>query len=358
MKNNIAIIFGITGQIGSYLLDKLLSEDFYIYGVARRTSSPNLHRIKHNLNNENFELLSGDITDPHSLIHIFNKVYLNAENNSPIYIFNMAAQSFVSASFEQPSLTWDITAKGVLNILETIRKFGDFERIKFLQMSSSEMFGSIVDHDNYQRFKIPFKPNSPYGIAKLAAHHFVDVYRRSYGINASCAVVFNNESPRRGEEFVTRKITKWIGEFIANGRTCNHKLMLGNLDVYRDWSHSKDIVNGLYLIMREKILSDYIIASGNSYTIRDFLKEAFNCIGIKNYEDYIEIDRSLYRPCEVPFLRGDASEIKRKLGWNSKLSFSELIKEMVTEDIKLAKQNNYLKNWDNKNVVVEELMEK
>src|SRR3990167_8351175 len=214
-----AIVFGITGQIGSYLLDKLLEQDFYVCGVARRVSFNNTQRIEHHLNNKNFNLVGGDVTDFFSIINIFNSLKQKFSSDSSFLIFNMAAQSFVFQSFNQPLLTFDVTCKGVLNILEGIRATMNIDRVKFIQMSSSEMFGSNVNSGGSQCETTPFKPNSPYGIAKLAAHCLVDVYKRSYGINGGCVIAFNNESPRRGEEFVTRKITKWIGEFVANNRT-------------------------------------------------------------------------------------------------------------------------------------------
>lgn len=363
----INLIYGVTGQTGSYLAEQLISNGQKVIGVVRRTSSSNVDRIKHI---DGLELVEGDITDSFSVNSIIKEV-------GPDRIYNMAAQSHVGTSFKQPAYTFQVTAGGCLNILEGIRTIKP--DIRMLQASSSEMFGrnySIKHNENilvenhlmrdfngnpmmvyaeekYQDENTPFAPQSPYAIAKLAAHHLVDNYRRSYGLFAACSICFNHESPRRGPEFVTRKITKWIGELYRHypdvtkhrfgygdfiGSTDYYgqipKLRLGNINVSRDWGHARDYARAMEMVLNHDRPDDYVICTEKTYTVNDFLKYAFAEIGIDNYMDYVVIDPQFFRPSDVEYLKGDCSKIKREIGWGPKVSFEELVKEMVWADVR------------------------
>ena len=361
-----AIIFGVTGQDGSYLAELLLKKNYRVIGVSRRSSTDNTERLTEVINNSNFTFQEGDITDAFCVGNFIMEY-------RPNEVYNLAAQSHVGTSFTQASLTWDITAKGCLNILEAIIAIDN--SIKFYQASSSEMFGSNFTHDGddkYQDEFTKFSPNSPYAVAKLAAHNLVRVYRESYNLHGSCGILFNHESERRGEKFVTRKITKWIGEFtnwekesaIDFSSTNNRftfddtyenigipqermfldamrnpsfpKLRLGNLDAYRDWGHAEDYVYAMWLMLQQDVPDDYVISTGEAYSIRNFLEEAFKCIDIVDYENYLVIDPKFFRPCEVPYLKGSYCKAKDKLGWKPNISFSQLVQRMVENDI----QNN------------------
>ena len=356
-----ALIFGITGQDGSYLAELLLNWGYEVTGVTRRVSVSTLSRIEHILPQLN--IVEGDVTDGFNVSKIIEEV-------KPDEIYNLAAQSHVGTSFKQPSLTWDITAGGCLNILEAIRYSPRKDDIRFYQASSSEMFGknystdvnkkSLVgyivgngsDQKKYQDESTEFMPQSPYAIAKLAAHHLVRNYRDSYGIHGSCGILFNHESERRGEHFVTRKITKWIGEFV-NWRgdsnvvcRCDNvikqgeefpKLRLGNLDAKRDWGHAQDYVYAMWLMLQQEDPDDYVIATGETYTVRDFLDAAFSYVGIDNWEDYVVIDPKFYRPAEVDYLLGIPAKAEEELGWNRKISFQQLAERMVHHDVEEAR---------------------
>ena len=358
-----AIIFGVTGQDGSYLAELLLEKDYSVVGVARRSSTDNTERLPHLLGNKNFLFKEGDITDAFCVSNFITEY-------RPQEIYNLAAQSHVGTSFKQASLTWDITAKGCLNILEAIIAIDS--NIKLYQASSSEMFGSNLNENRGEKFQdesTPFKPNSPYAVAKLAAHNLVRVYRESYGLHGSCGILFNHESERRGEKFVTRKITKWIGEFVnwekghaidvplrgdrftvseayedigipqermfldAMKHPCFPKLRLGNLDAHRDWGHAEDYVYAMWLMLQQDIPDDYVISTGEAYSIRNFLEEAFQCIDITDHENYVIVDPKFFRPCEVPYLKGSYCKAKDKLGWAPNISFSQLVQRMVENDI-------------------------
>lgn len=356
-----ALIFGITGQDGSYLAELLLTWGYEVTGVTRRVSVSTLSRIEHILPQLN--IVEGDVTDGFNVSKIIEEV-------KPDEVYNLAAQSHVGTSFKQPSLTWDITAGGCLNILEAIRYSPRKDDIRFYQASSSEMFGknystdvnkkSLVgyivgngsDQKKYQDESTEFMPQSPYAIAKLAAHHLVRNYRDSYGIHGSCGILFNHESERRGEHFVTRKITKWIGEFV-NWRgdsnvvcRCDNvikqgeefpKLRLGNLDAKRDWGHAQDYVYAMWLMLQQEDPDDYVIATGETYTVRDFLDAAFSYVGIDNWEDYVVIDPKFYRPAEVDYLLGIPVKAEEELGWNRKISFQQLAERMVHHDVEEAR---------------------
>lgn len=336
-----ALITGVTGQAGSYLAELLLSNGYAVTGVVRRSSVPTTERIKHLLDNPKLKLVEGDVTDASSITHVLDKV-------GPDEIYNLAAQSHVATSFEQPGYTTNATYLGVLNILEAIRISGMRKYVRMYQASSSEMFGSCFTANlvlpkctvlQFQDESTPMLPNSPYAVAKLAAHNLCRVYRESYGINVSCGILFNHESPRRGEIFVTRKITKHAARFADarhNGIPCP-KLRLGNLDARRDWGHAEDYVLGMWLMLQQDEPDDYVLATGETHTVREFVVKAFACIGEDitdiNITDYVDIDDSLKRPCEVPFLRGDASKAMAILGWEPSYTFDRLVATMVNHDL-------------------------
>ena len=355
-----AIIFGITGQDGSYLAELLLSKGYEVTGVTRRVSVSTTSRIDHILPQLN--IVEGDITDGFCVSKIIEEV-------KPHEIYNLAAQSHVATSFEQPNLTTDITYAGVLNILEAIRYSPRKDEIKFYQASSSEMFGKNYDErtiaaphlgttptkQKYQDENTPFFPQSPYAVAKLSAHHLVRIYRDSYDIHGSSGILFNHESERRGEHFVTRKITKWIGEFIAWSRergaidvafdTDNiifdaesfPKLRLGNLDAKRDWGHAEDYVNAMWLMLQQLSGDDYVVATGETYTIRQFLDAAFARVGIGDWENYVVIDPKFFRPAEVDYLLGLPDKAENELGWERRVSFTDLANRMVDSDVEAAR---------------------
>jgi GDPmannose 4,6-dehydratase len=321
-----AIIFGVTGQDGSYLTELLLEKNYYVVGVARRVSTDNTSRILHLLDHPAFELQLGDITDTFSIYNILSEYSPVAE------VYNLAAQSHVGTSFEQPGLTWDVTGKGVLNLLEGVATVTP--EAKFYQASSSEMFGDSVTNlhgESFQNENTPFNPQSPYAIAKLAGHHAVRLYRESYGLHASCGILFNHESERRGDKFVTRKITKWIGDnYDSLGE---NKLDLGNLYAERDWGHARDYVYAMWLMLQQEESDDYVVCTGETHTVEEFLVEAFRCINIWDYKEYVGIDEDLIRPAEVDYLRGDCSKARDVLGWKPKISFEQLVEIMVEFDL-------------------------
>ena len=356
-----AIIFGVTGQDGSHLADLLLEKNYKVTGVTRRTSTDNTTRISHILNNENFRLASGDITDASSVLNILRE---HAEVDE---VYNLAAQSHVAVSFNQPGLTWDITGKGCLNILQGLV---DLQMLgaRFYQASSSEMFGSNYDErasegdyddrlpvEKYQNEETKFLPQSPYAIAKCAAHYMTRLYREGYGLHASAGILFNHEGPRRGETFVTRKITKWIGEFKKWARNTGAvspvfdedniyidpaekqnsfpKLRLGNLDAYRDWGYAGDYCEAMWMMLQQDCPDDYVICTGKTHTIKEFLDVAFKEIDINDWSNYVVQDPEFYRPAEVDYLRGDSSKANNKLGWTPRHSFEDLVKMMVKHDI-------------------------
>lgn len=344
-----ALIFGITGQDGSYLAELLLAKGYNVCGVARRVSVDTTQRISSILKNVN--IVEGDITDEFCVSSIIHDI-------KPDEIYNLAAQSHVGTSFKQPSLTWEITAGGCLNILESIRTLNLHDKVKFYQASSSEMFGRnySVDGDfKYQDENTPFQPQSPYAIAKLAAHYLVDNYRTSYGIFGCSGILFNHESERRGDQFVTRKITKWIGQFVKwcgcldklNNATFTDehivinghqfpKLRLGNLEARRDWGHAEDYVNAMWLMLQQEKPEDYVVSSYSTHSVADFLQQSFHHIGIQNWSDFIYQDESFKRPAEVDYLLGKCSKAQEKLGWKINITFEELVRRMVEYDINVA----------------------
>jgi GDPmannose 4,6-dehydratase len=327
--NKTALITGITGQDGSYLAELLLSKNYKVVGLYRRSSINSFSRIDSTmLSNPNLIMEEFDLTDPSDCSSI-------VERYQPDEVYNLAAQSHVATSFKQPTTTVEINTIGVLNLLEAIRS--RCTKSRFYQASTSEMFGSnyveSVDLGKYQNEETPFVPQSPYAIAKLASHHMVRVYRDAYKLYACSGILFNHESPRRGENFVTRKITKYIGG-VANKRIDGSvvKLKLGNLDATRDWGHAKDYVYGMYLMLQQDQPKDYVLATGESHTVKEFLELAFNSVDL-DYRDYVVVDPEFYRPCEVPFLRGDSTLARKELGWDNKVSFQQLVSEMVQNDV-------------------------
>ena len=325
-----AIIYGVTGQDGSYLSEFLLDKGYKVIGVTRRSSNSNVSRLPFSLNNKRFKLVQGDVTDSASIYRLLNKY-------QPHEVYNLAAQSHVGTSFEQPTTTWNITAQGCMNILEVIRSMT--KQPRFYQASSSEMFGDNFDYDGdgnvYQDEITAFNPQSPYAIAKAAAHQATGLYRDAYGLFACAGILFNHESERRGEEFLTRKVTKYVADLHISFLEGNDvpKLKLGNLDAERDWGYAPDYVEAMWEMLQVDRPEDYVICTGEAYSVKQFVKQAFQCINIYEYQDYIETDKKLLRPSEVPYLRGDCSKAKYDLGWEPKVTFEELVDKMVINDI-------------------------
>ncbi len=325
---NSILITGITGQCASYLAEIYLEKDFKVHGLLRRSSTNTCERIDHLLKNPNFELLEGNLCDGTGINRTIAEI-------QPTCCINTAAQSHVGTSFDEPVHTMQVNTIGVLNLLEAIRQNSSHTR--FLQMSTSEMFGDSLDYP--QNEKTVFEPKSAYGVSKLAAHHLVKIYREAYDLFACSSICFNMESPRRGELFVTRKITKYISQlhkasrYTNNGLKKTGKLSLGNLDAQRDWSYCKDTMEGLYLMLTQDKPDDFVFATGETHTIREFLDHAFRCININDWSNYVEIDPKFYRPADVNLLLGDASRAKRVLGWEPKVKFEELVRLMVEADL-------------------------
>lgn len=322
-----ALITGITGQDGSYLAELLLSKGYQVHGIIRRSSSFNTGRIMHiyqDIHEQDGRLILhyGDLSDASNLEKLIHQI-------EPDEIYNLGAQSHVRVSFDAPIYCVDSVAMGTLRLLEAIKNTGALEHIKFYQASSSEMYGKV--HAVPQDENTPFYPRSPYACAKVYAHHQVINYRESYNLHASNGILFNHESPRRGETFVTRKITRGIAR-ILSGK--DKKLYLGNLDAKRDWGYAKDYVEAMWLMLQQEKPDDYVIATGQTWSVKDFLDKAFSMVN-KNWEEFVEIDPRYYRPTEVDLLIGDYSKAKEKLNWEPKTNFEELVKLMLVEDLKL-----------------------
>lgn len=326
-----ALITGVTGQDGSYLAEFLLDKGYHVCGVIRRSSVDTTERISHFQHHPNFEKVEGDITDASCMSRLISGI-------RPNEVYNLAAMSHVGTSFDQPITTCQIDALGPLNILEAIRH-NDMS-IKFYQASTSELFGdTTVAPQNEETYMMP---NSPYAVAKLYAHHLVGLYRRAYGIYACAGILFNHESERRGKDFVTRKITRYVAE--VQSWMDRHEgfprkdvdivpLFLGNIDAKRDWSHAQDMVRGMWLMMQQKEPEDFVLGSGETHTVKEFLEMAFSSIGV-NYKDYVVIDQKFYRPVDVNLLHADPSKAKKLLGWEPKVCFGELVERMVQSDYK------------------------
>lgn len=316
-----ALITGVTGQDGSYLAELLVEKGYEVFGMVRRSSVKRLDRIECLV--DRISLVEGDLTDQSSLDSVIHEV-------KPEEVYNMAAQSFVPASWNQAVLTGDVTGLGVIRILEAIRKH--CPGAKFLQASSSEMFGKVRETPQTER--TPFYPRSPYGVAKVFGHHITVNYRESYGLFACSAMAFNHESPRRGTEFVTRKVTQQVAKIKCG---LADKLLMGNLDAKRDWGFAGDYVNAMWMILQQGQPEDFVLATGKTHSIRELLQVAFATVGL-NWEDYVAVDPKFIRPAEVDHLCGDATKAKEKLGWQPQVSFEQLIRMMVQSDLE-ALQN-------------------
>ncbi|MDP2750641.1 MAG: GDP-mannose 4,6-dehydratase [Nanoarchaeota archaeon] len=323
-KNKSALITGITGQDGSYLAELLIEKKYKVYGLVRRTSTESNERIQHLLNK--IELIDGDLIDQNSIINAIKQA-------DPDEIYNLAAQSFVKTSWQQPILTGEVTGLGVIRMLEGIKTVND--KIRFYQASSSEMFGKV--HEIPQKETTPFHPRSPYGVAKVYGHYITQNYRESYGIFGCNGILFNHESPRRGIEFVTRKISNAIARIHLG---LQKEISLGNLDSKRDWGFAGDYVRAMWLMLQQEKPEDYVIATGETHSIRDFLDIAFKRIDIEDWSNYVKQDPRFMRPAEVDLLLGDASKARKNLGWKPEVNFKQLVDMMVDNDIKMNKLLN------------------
>ena len=328
-----ALITGVSGQDGSYLSEFLLGKDYEVHGIIRRSSLINTHRVDSIFeSNENFKLYYGDLTDSTNLIRLIKDI-------EPDEIYNLGAQSHVKVSFETPEYTANSDAIGTLRVLEAIRILGMEEKVRFYQASTSEMFGKVQEVP--QKETTPFYPRSPYGVAKLYAHWITKNYREAYGLHASSGILFNHESPRRGETFVTRKITRGLSKISVGLQDC---LYLGNLNAKRDWGHAKDFVKAMWLMLQQDEPDDYVIATGEQYSVRDFVDEAAPIFGMKiewrgegkdefGYDlstgkTVIRVSDRYFRPAEVESLLGDATKAKEVLGWKPEITFKELVEDM------------------------------
>jgi GDPmannose 4,6-dehydratase len=346
-KSRVALITGITGQDGAYLAEFLLNKGYIVHGVKRRSSSFNTGRVDHlyqdlHERDLHFAMHYGDMTDATNLIRII-------QETQPDEIYNLAAQSHVQVSFETPEYTANADGLGALRLLEAIRILGMEKRVRFYQASTSELYGKVQEVP--QREITPFYPRSPYAAAKLYAYWITVNYREAYGIHASNGILFNHEGPTRGETFVTRKITRAVAA-IELGR--QSKLFLGNLDAKRDWGHARDFVEGMWLITQQPQPDDYVLATGEAHSVREFVEKAFSHIGKRiawrgtgiNEKGYdaesnqvlVEVDSRYFRPTEVDFLIGDASKARTKLGWRHKVSFDILVSEMVAADLEFVRR--------------------
>jgi GDPmannose 4,6-dehydratase len=362
-KQKVALITGVTGQDGSYLAEFLLDKGYIVHGIKRRASSFNTSRVDHlyqdsHINHRNFILHYGDLSDTSNLIRII-------QDTRPDEIYNLAAQSHVAVSFEAPEYTADVDAIGTLRILEAIRILGLGKKTKFYQASTSELYGLVQEVP--QKESTPFYPRSPYAVAKLYAYWITVNYREAYGIYACNGILFNHESPRRGETFVTRKVSRALANIACGLEEC---LYVGNINSMRDWGHAKDYVRMQWLMLQQDFARDYVIATGVQYSVRDFILKSAEVLGIKikfygqGLEEIgvveqivnpeiqslkigdviVKVDKNYFRPTEVDSLLGDANKAKNELGWVPDVSFGDMVKEMVLEDLKVAKQNTLLKS--------------
>jgi GDPmannose 4,6-dehydratase len=330
-----ALIFGVTGQDGSYLTELLLKKDYEVHGVIRRASTFNTSRIDHlyqdpHVNGVKMHLHFGDLADANTIRKLIYKI-------QPEEIYNLGAQSHVRVSFDIPEYTANITGLGVLRLLEAIKDYEEHtgKKVKFYQASSSEMFGAAPPPQNEET---PFKPRSPYGIAKTFAFYTTRNYREAYGIFAVNGILFNHESPRRGETFVTRKITRGIARILAG---LDKKLYLGNLDARRDWGYAPEYVEAIWKMLQQPKPEDYVIGTGESHKVSEFAEEAFRLVGIQNWRDYIEIDPRYLRPTEVENLVADPRKAKENLGWEPKTKFQDLVKIILIHDLKKYGLSDY-----------------
>ena len=351
MSDKVALITGVTGQDGAYLSEFLLERGYIVHGIKRRSSSMNTARVDHlyrdrHEKNVRFFMHYGDMTDSSALVRLLGET-------RPTEVYNLAAQSHVQVSFEAPEYTANTDGLGTLRLLEAIRILNMQERTRFYQASTSELFGKVVETP--QREITPFYPRSPYGVAKLFAYWMTINYREAYGLHASNGILFNHESPLRGETFVTRKISRGVAAVEQGMQTC---LYLGNIDAKRDWGHARDYVEGMWRILQQDEPDDYVLATGESHTVREFVEVAFRCIkrpiiwrgkGVEERgycantgDELVAIDPRYYRPAEVESLLGDPAKAKAKLGWEHKISFEDLVAEMVEADrVALQRTRHY-----------------
>jgi GDPmannose 4,6-dehydratase len=311
-----ALITGITGQDGSYMAELLLANGYEVYGLVRRSSVEKFDRIEHI--SDKIRLVEGDLTDQGSLDMVVQEI-------QPHEIYNLAAQSFVPVSWNQPVLTADVSGLGALRVLEAIRKHSP--KTKFLQASSSEMFGKV--RETPQTELTPFHPRSPYGVAKVFGHHLTVNYRESYGLFACSSICFNHESPRRGAEFVTRKVSLHAAKIKLGLVT---KVKMGNLDAQRDWGYAGDYVRAMWMMLKQPQPDDFVIATGETHSVQELLEVAFGCVELR-WREHIEIDPKLVRPADVDYLCGDAGKARRILGWNPTVNFGRLVEMMVEADL-------------------------
>jgi len=339
----IALITGITGQDGSYLSELLLEKKYIVYGLIRRSSDINTHRIEHLYNNKNLKLKYNDLSDTSNLLHILMEIKREYSEMTRLEVYNLAAMSHVKVSFEMPEYTGNIDGLGTLRLLEAIRCSGLQDKTRFYQASTSELYGKVQEVP--QTEKTPFYPRSPYGVAKLYSYWIVKNYRESYNMFTCNGILFNHESPRRGPTFVTRKITRGLNMIVNNEKK---ELILGNLDAKRDWGHARDYVKGMWLMLQNDTPDDYVLATNTYHSVREFVEKAFilkgfdikwkgeglNEVGIDKNTGriLIRVSDRYFRPAEVDELLGDSSKAKLKLGWSAEISFDELIKEMVDKD--------------------------
>ncbi|MGA7150339.1 MAG: GDP-mannose 4,6-dehydratase [Pseudolabrys sp.] len=353
MSDKVALITGVTGQDGAYLAEFLLGKGYVVHGIKRRASSFNSERIDHlyrdpHDQNVRFTLHYGDMTDATNLIRII-------QETQPTEIYNLAAQSHVQVSFETPEYTANADALGPLRLLEAIRILGLEKRTRFYQASTSELYGSV--RETPQRETTPFYPRSPYGVAKLYGFWITTSYREAYGLHASNGILFNHESPTRGETFVTRKITRAVAAIELG---LQDRLFLGNLDAVRDWGHARDYVEGMWMIVQQDEPDDYVLATGERHSVREFVEKAFACVDIdiewrgsgikekgintRSGQVLVEIDPRYFRPTEVDLLLGDPSKARQRLGWRHKTSFDDLVKEMVAADLAVVAREKVRKS--------------
>ena len=342
----IALITGVAGQDGSYLAELLLDKQYKVWGIVRRSSDINTHRIDHIYSNKNFIIRYGDMTDSSNLLHIMSEIKTTYINDiERIEIYNLAAMSHVKVSFEMPEYTADADATGVLRLLEAVRSSGLIHKCRFYQASTSELYGLVQEVP--QKETTPFYPRSPYGVAKLYGYWITKNYRESYNMYACNGILFNHESPRRGPTFVTRKITRGLNMILKGERD---DLIMGNIDAKRDWGHAKDYVEGMWRILQQDTPDDYILSTNEFHSVREFIEKAFALKNInirwkgKGIEEVgydentgkvlIRISEKYFRPAEVEELLGDSTKARTILGWKPKYTFDELVKEMVLEDCK------------------------
>ncbi|WP_340537222.1 GDP-mannose 4,6-dehydratase [Nocardioides sp. GXZ039] len=320
-----ALITGITGQDGLYLAELLVAKGYDVHGLIRGQNNPKRDLVRELL--PTVTLHNGDLTDMSSLIRALR-------DSDPDEVYNLGAVSFVAYSWEQAALTTDVTAKGVLTLLESLRLHtgDDPSRVRFYQASSSEMFGKVQESPQHERTLL--WPRSPYGVAKVYGHHMTINYRESYGMHASSGILFNHESPRRGQEFVTRKISRAVARIHLG---LQDELVLGNLDAERDWGFAGDYVEAMWLMLQQPHADDYVIATGETHSVREFVQAAFAHVGVEDWQPYVQHDERFIRPAEVDHLVGDASKARERLGWKPKVGFTELVAMMVEADLAAAR---------------------